>query len=162
MPVDLRAHSPVQLAAPHPLPFVSRKALSRVKDFKPAPACCPNCGAAVHLVSNAEIYGREYGDWPYAYLCETKCSYVGLHPQTDLPLGTLADRDVREARKKAKAVFFQVKARTGWSRNECYGWLASEMCLPKSETHFGFFDAQFCANAQAHCEAFLAKLESKK
>ncbi len=42
-------------------------------------------------------------DWPWVYICEGCGSYVGMHPFTDIPLGTLADAATREARKECKA-----------------------------------------------------------
>lgn len=159
MSVDPRAYSPVQLAAPHPLPFVSRRALRRVKDFKPAPTECPYCKLGeVALVSNSEIYGREYGDWPYAYLCHCCHAYVGVHPGTDIPLGTLADKPLREARKVAKAKFISLQRAKGWGRTRAYQWLADAMGLPKSETHFGWFNEESCAKADLVCSAAIGGL----
>lgn len=104
--IDLRALSTKKLDAPHPLPHVSRKALKRIKDALPKPTACNCCSAPVELVENSEIYnGRSFGDWPYAYLCRSCGAYVGLHPDTDLPLGTLADKRLRDARKVSKAPF---------------------------------------------------------
>ncbi|MFG8677889.1 zinc-finger-containing protein [Pseudomonas aeruginosa] len=87
--IDPRANSPEKLVPPAPLPHVSRGALKRIKHPQPIPTGCPHCGGLVRLVSNRVIYGREYGDWPYAYACTgTGCgAYVGLHPDTDVPLG---------------------------------------------------------------------------
>src|SRR5690606_31465936 len=96
--VDPRAYSEGKLVPPAPLPYISRQALHRVKDWMPPPSCCPYCGGPVRLVKNCEIYrGRAYGAWPYAYWCQPCDAFVGLHPETDLPLGTLADRELREA-----------------------------------------------------------------
>src|SRR5690606_15428334 len=103
--IDPRAHSAEKLGAPHPLPLISRRCLARVQDRIEPPTECPHCSGTVALVNNAEISGRSYGDWPYAYWCEDCDAYVGLHPKTDLPLGTLATPAMREARKQAKSVF---------------------------------------------------------
>lgn len=155
--IDPRANSPERLVAPHPLPVVSRRALRRVKDAFPVPTSCNCCGGTrVHLVENSEIYGgRSYGDWPYAYLCRDCYAYVGLHPATDLPLGTLADKPLREARTRCKKPFERIW-REGWlSRVAAYAWLASQLGLPVSECHFGLFDAARCEQARLVCEDFL-------
>ena len=86
----------------------STQALKRVKNPLPVPTICPHCQSSVALVNNAKVYsGREYGKWPYAYLCENDAcgAYVGLHPNTTIPLGTLATASMRDARKKAKDAF---------------------------------------------------------
>lgn len=147
MPTDARALSTKPLVAPAPLPYVSRRALRRVKNPLPAPTCCPYCEGPVALVSNAEVYGREYGAWPYLYLCRACDAYVGLHPDTDIPLGKLADRELREARKESKGVFQSLSARQGWSRTEAYKWLADRMGIPVGECHFGWFDLERCEQA---------------
>lgn len=153
MNVDPRSTSSERLIAPHPLPHVSRSALRRVKDPVPVPACCPYCSSRVALVSNAAIYGREYGIWPYAYKCSSSScdAFVELHPDTDIPLGTLADKALREARKEAKRFFQAFQAQHGFSRGAAYRWLAEELGIPASECHFGWFDANRCGQAAAIC-----------
>ena len=154
MSIDPRAHSEERLHPPHPLPYVSRRALRRVKNPLPAPTKCPNCVSEVVLTTNADIYGREYGDWPYAYLCTNDLcdSYVGLHPDTDIPLGTLADSNQREARKAAKAAFFQRMRHEGMDRSAMYAWLADQMSIPVGECHFGWFDIAQCQLAERLCK----------
>ncbi len=146
--IDPRAKSADKIVPPSPLPHVSRRALARVKDRLEAPTDCPHCGECVGLVSNAEIYGRQYGKWPYAYLCSGCRAYVGLHPDTDLPLGTLADEETRNARKTVKSAFMQlVRKRFGGDRAAAYQWLAERMDISASECHFGFFDQWRCWSA---------------
>lgn len=149
---DIRCLLTEKITPPHPLPYVSRRALKRVKDSLPIPEDCNNCGLPVELVSNAEIYGREYGDWPYAYRCISCDSYVGLHPDTDLPLGTLADKQTREARKSYKGSFFTLCDFRGWSRNQGYAWLAKQMGIEKSQCHWGMFSVAQAEMAGSICQ----------
>ena len=67
----------------------------KVKDPTPVPTECRYCNGPVELVENSEIYRRNYGKWPYAYLCRSCDAYVGLHPNTLIPLGSLANRELR-------------------------------------------------------------------
>jgi len=150
---------------PYPLPHVSRRALARVKDKLPPPEQCPNCGDIVELVSNSEIYGREYGSWPYAYRCTNHrhCdSHVGLHPHTDLPLGSLADRRTREARRACKALFLEWQSFNDWSRSQSYAWLAVRMGLPASQCHWGLFSVSDAELAGAICEEALSLARLKQ
>lgn len=150
---DPRANSPEKIVPPAPLPVVSRHALRRVKDWMPPPTCCPYCNGPVRLVNNSEIYrGREYGDWPYAYWCQPCDAMVGLHPATDLPLGTMADKELRDARKEAKSLWQRVSSIEGMSRNQAYEWLAKKMGIPKQECHFGHFDLERCEIAYSVCD----------
>jgi hypothetical protein len=157
MAIDDRAYSDDRIAPPAPLPHVSRKALKRVKDPLPAPEVCRYCGGAVELVSNGAIYRREYGEWPYAYLCRPCDAYVGLHPQTDIPLGTLANAELRDVRKNSKALFHKLMELRGWSRNRAYARLAEALNMPAAECHFGHFDADGCNAASVYAHAELCK-----
>ncbi|MCU9949828.1 DUF3268 family zinc-finger domain-containing protein [Pseudomonas sp. PDM13] len=152
MPIDPRANSAEKLVPPAPLPLVSRAALRRVRDAMPPPTACPYCEGPVALVCNSEIYGREFGAWPYAYRCVPCDAMVGLHPATDLPLGTLANKQLRAARATNKQLFHRVKDRFGFTRSQAYEWLALQMGIPKAECHFGWFDLARCAQAGAVCK----------
>jgi zinc-finger-containing domain len=125
----------------------SRRAIARVTNPLPVPTCCPNCGDRVGLVSNKVIYGREYGEWPWAYRCNnSKCdSYVGLHPFTNIPLGKLANPATREARKQAKAAFNPLWERGTMDRTVAYKWLAYQLGIENfEECHIGWFGVAMC------------------
>ena len=125
----------------------SKTATARDKDPLPAPTTCNCCGSPdVEIVNNSAIYnGRSYGDWPWAYYCVACDAYVGLHPFTAIPLGTLADQPTREARKKAKPYFEYLFKTKMLSRTEAYARLAQELGLSVSECHFGLFTVEQCA-----------------
>ncbi|MCC3679199.1 DUF3268 family zinc-finger domain-containing protein [Staphylococcus epidermidis] len=161
--IDPRANNPQPLTAPAPLPVVSRRALRRVKDALPIPSACNCCGGArVELIENSEIYnGRSYGEWPYAYLCRDCGAYVGLHPATDLPLGTLADKPLREARNRGKRPFERIWRERYMRRSEAYAWLAKQLQLPAEQCHFGLFDAEQCEQARQVSEAYLAEANAQ-
>lgn len=154
MIVDQRAFKADNIEPPHPLPFVSRKALKRVKNPLPAPESCRYCGpkTPVFLAHHEEVYGRAYGEWPYLYLCENCGAYVGLHPFTDIPLGTLADADLRQARKANKAKFINLQRAKSWSRSRAYKWLAGQMGIKIEECHWGWFERRECEKAGQICE----------
>lgn len=146
--IDPRCLVTAKLPAPTPLPFVSRRALKRVKDRLDPPTKCDCCGGKVELVNNSEIYnGRSYGDWPYAYRCADCGAYVGLHPQTDLPLGTLADYATRAARKQKKLFIPLIQSRFGGDREAAYQWLADGMGIEKRLCHWGIFTVEQCNQA---------------
>lgn len=122
----------------------SRRAITRVTNPLPEPTECQYCGGKVNLVKNSEIYGREYGDWPWAYLCIDCRAYVGLHPFTAIPLGTLADAATREARSRAKNAFNPLWQSGRMTRREAYTWLAARLDIPTDACHVGWFDATTC------------------
>jgi hypothetical protein len=133
---------------------VSTAQLKKVKNVLPIPTICPNCGGAVERVSNSVIYGKEYGAWPFAYRCVVgSCdSYVGIHPKTDVPLGTLANKAVRAARKQAKAMLSPMWEVDGMDKNAVYAWLAKEMGIADvNHCHIGWFDAKQCDQVVQIC-----------
>lgn len=151
--MDARCFSAHKLVPPAPLPYVSRRALRRVKDVMYPPKICHYCTGNVRLTNNSEVYnGRSFGEWPYVYLCVDCGAYVGLHPDTDLPTGMLANALTREARKAAKAPFMcLVRSQFGLDRNKAYEWLANKMEIPKVECHFAMFDEDRAYEALAIC-----------
>lgn len=148
---DPRARTRGKLVPKAPLPYISRRALRRVRNPLPAPTQCPYCDGPVELVANDAIYGRPFGDWPYAYHCAPCGAMVGLHPETDIPLGTLANRDLREARVTNKQLFHRIKEQMGFTRSSAYLWLARKMGIDPNECHFGWFDIETCKKAGDIC-----------
>jgi hypothetical protein len=148
---------------------INPRYVKAVKNPLPIPTICPHCGFPVKLVNNSEIYGKEYGEWPYAYLCYDNnlpakdassdeidewikspmpCeAYVGLHPYTDIPLGTLATSEMRSARKIAKRPFISMIEQFKLTRTDAYTLLSTELNIPYSECHFGWFDVDMCKKA---------------
>lgn len=108
---------------------------------------CHYCGSDVSIEENKEVYGRNFGDYPWIYLCDSPAcgAYVGIHPNTNIPLGTLANAETREARRRVKNIFLQW---CGNKRDKAYPLLAQAMGIPSSECHFGWFDLEMCKAAE--------------
>lgn len=100
---------------------------------------CPYCGHDVVLTTNDEIYGKTYGDGK-VYLCRNCRASVGCHPGTTIPLGRMANRELKRLKKLAHSYFDQTWKTKKRYRNECYQALANKMGIPIKECHFGWFD----------------------
>ncbi|MDR6886101.1 MULTISPECIES: zinc-finger-containing protein [Variovorax] len=132
----------------------SRRAVARVKNPLPVPEKCPHCGSPVFIDSNSCIYGREYGEWPWALMCTGCDSYVGLHPFTGIPLGTLATPEMRRARSAAKDAFNPLWQDGPMTRSDAYAWLASALGIADVEQcHIAWFDVAQCAAVVAAVKA---------
>lgn len=107
----------------------------------PTPEVCPYCGDAVVFTSNAEIYGREYGNGK-CYRCTNCDAYVSVHSGTAIPKGRLADRELRALKKEAHGLFDPIWQTDRRKRDVAYGWLAKQMGIPERECHFGWFDKE--------------------
>lgn len=124
-----------------------KAAIARVKDPLPPIKQCQYCCGTVQVKENRVVYGRNFGKWPWIYKCCDCDAYVGMHPSTSIPLGTLADRATREWRKVAKELFFQWIEEQTLTRTEAYKRLALMMGLSRAETHFGMFSVEQCKEA---------------
>lgn len=144
------------------LPYISVTAVKRVRDALPIPTVCPYCRGGVELLHNSEVYGRTIGDWPFVYACIGNCeAYVGVHADTDIPLGTLADKQLRTERQKSKQSFHAAMVYKRFSRAEAYRWLASELKLPLGQTHYGWFTLEQTKRAYSITERALANAAEK-
>ncbi len=109
-------------------------------DVYPIPITCIYCGAPVELVSNKVIYGKKYGSGK-CYKCTSCDSYVGTHPGTDIPMGRLANQELRNLKIQCHALFDPLWKNQGpISREQAYEWLAVTLGIPFRECHFGWFD----------------------
>lgn len=114
--------------------------MGRKIDLYPIPSTCIYCGATVKYTTNAEIYGREFGNGK-CYKCTSCDAYVGVHAGTCIPLGLLANSELRELKKQCHSLFDSVwKDNRRLSREKAYGRLAKLLGIPTKECHFGWFD----------------------
>ena len=126
----------------------SIKAANRVANALPVPTECHLCGGEVSVRHHDEIYGRVYGDWPWLYRCDECDARVGMHPFTNIPLGTLADAETRRVRQECKTKFYGYLNAAGIKRGKGYKQLAKAMGITPHECHFGWFDISACKNAE--------------
>ncbi|KAF6578311.1 hypothetical protein G9G54_13625 [Paenibacillus sp. EKM212P] len=103
---------------------------------------CNYCGSQVICVSTKEFYGRDYGG--NIWKCTSCDAYVGTHKGSKVPLGTLANKELRQLRNQAHALFDPYWRKGRMSRHGAYRKLSEFMNLPKAETHIGMFDVDKC------------------
>lgn len=104
---------------------------------------CDYCGRRAEYVDSKIIYGKSYG---MVYLCRPCDAYVGVHKGSDVPLGRLANAELRYWKKAAHAAFDPLwqYGRFKRHRNAAYRWLSDQMQLPVEKTHIGMFDINQC------------------
>lgn len=113
--------------------------------YYPIPKECRYCGGEVIYVSNKEIYGKEYGadrGSNMCYLCVSCKASIGVHPYTDIPLGIMADDNLKTLKKEAHALFDPIWKNGQMTRTEAYRWLAKKLGIPERECHIGWFDEE--------------------
>ena len=105
------------------------------------PTKCNICGGKVIYVSNAEIYGRQYGSG-FCYLCTNCRAYVGTHkPYPRNAMGILADEEMRQLKMKAHSLFDK-KWSNHKERSRCYKELAKQLGINSEECHFGWMSKE--------------------
>jgi hypothetical protein len=133
---------------------------------------CPYCGQNSEFVDSETIYGKSYG---MIYLCRDCDAYVGVHKGKNRSLGRLANKELREAKKRAHLYFDHIwkrKIQMGiadepsrkhgrnyakW-RDQCrksaYTWLSEQLNIEKQYTHIGMFDIEHCEKVVELCKPF--------
>lgn len=102
---------------------------------------CPYCNKEAVWTENKTVYGRNYGKSVMCYYCKPCDAYVGCHQNTRKPLGTMANKELREWRKKAHAVIDPLWKNNGMKRREVYLMLKRKI---GREIHVGESDIETC------------------
>jgi len=110
---------------------------------------CPYCNQPAEWVENKEVYGKNYGKSYMMWLCRNCDAYVGCHQNTKKPLGTIANKELREWRKKAHLAFDPFWKKWGLKRQEAYQMLITKF---GKEVHIGESNIDECKKIIAFCE----------
>jgi len=102
---------------------------------------CPYCKKEAKWCDNAERYGKRYGKSYMCYWCKDCDSYVGCHNNTMKPLGTMANKELREWRMKAHAHIDPVWKSGKKSRGAVYAILKEKL---GKQIHIGESDIETC------------------
>jgi hypothetical protein len=131
---------------------------------EPSPPLCTYCEEPAEFwPSSAALYnGRDYGP---VWVCEACQAWVGCHPGGKLPLGILADKELRQAKMAAHAAFdrlWRAKARKeGCSHNRArgaaYAWLAQQLGIDPLYCHIGMMNVERCRKVVELCEPYHAE-----
>jgi hypothetical protein len=78
------------------------------------------------------------------YLCKPCDAYVGVHRNSTVALGRLANADLRKHKKLAHEKFDALWKIGGMSRSDAYSWLSKMLGTEPDFTHIGMFDKEKC------------------
>lgn len=121
---------------------------------------CPYCGKeATYHETSVHIYsGIDFGP---VYDCRPCDAYVGINKQTGLSHGTLANRELRQWRRRAHKAFdplWKIPGKTrAWQygkRTALYKKLAQQLGLSYAQTHIGMFDIETCKKVEELCRTW--------
>lgn len=107
---------------------------------------CPYCGGTAVLKDAAFVYGnKSHGGKLYVCSNYPVCdAYVGVHSDTTIPKGTLANKSLREKRIQAHRAFDQIWKRGILTKPEAYHWIADKFGLNTKQAHIGNFSEYMC------------------
>jgi hypothetical protein len=113
---------------------------------------CPYCGEPSKLVGGDAVYPHRQDLYSKKfYLCRPCDAYVGCHPNSETPLGRLANAELRRAKMATHRAFDPLWKEHGMRRSEAYQWLAEQLGIPAEECHVGMFDVARCNQAIEVC-----------
>lgn len=107
---------------------------------------CPYCNAQSEIRSLAEVTGNKNSKGK-VFVCKNfpECnSYVKVNDQTGLPMGTMANKHLRDLRAEAHRQIARLYADGLGTRDSTYEWMASRLGLNRRETHIGLFQEYYC------------------
>ena len=107
------------------------------KGFNRSSMRCPYCGSPVIYRSADGIY-RDNSRGTMLYVCShyPECdAYVRVHTGTNIPVGSMANHELRTLRRTAHHYFDQLYESGYMSKQDAYQWLADLIMAPLSEAH---------------------------
>ncbi len=115
------------------------------------PVICSYCDNKAILVTGKVIYPHRPDLATKKFWNCIPCkAYVGCHPVSnhhktdDVPLGRLANAELRKLKSQAHAAF-DPKWRSGMmTRKEAYGILADRLGIKRKDCHIGMFEEETC------------------
>lgn len=137
---------------------------NKKKGFQPNRMRCPYCGAPVVFRSAEGIYKENHLD-AMLYVCSKypKCdAYVRVHAGTKIPVGSLANKELRHLRRIAHQYFDQLYLTGLMTKDAAYQWLSDLLCTPPSEAHIGYLGEYYCKEVIAESKKLLEQRRKKQ
>lgn len=142
---------------------MSKKTKKR-KGLNKAPMRCPYCGSSVVLRSADGIY-QDNSRNTMLYVCShyPECdAYVRTHSGTRVPVGSMANSELRALRRSAHHYFDQLYKSGFMSKDDAYYWLSSIIDAPLSQAHIGYLSEYYCKQVIEQSKAYLEQCRSKR
>src|SRR5690606_15084127 len=116
---------------------------------------CPYCGGKSEHADSAIVYGFSAG---MIYVCRPCGAWVGTFKGfPSVAIGRLANRELRETRRRAYEHFECLYKRGHMPKSQAYQWLAKQLRIPAKECHLGWFDLKQCQKVIEVSKKFLNK-----
>ena len=140
-----------------------KKNTKKRKGLATAPTRCPYCGSSVILRSAEGIYSDNKRN-SMLYVCShyPKCdAYVRTHTGTNIPVGSMANRELRALRKTAHHYFDQLYKSGYMTKDDAYYWLSGIIDAPMSCAHIGYLSEYYCKKVIEQSKIYLERCRNK-
>lgn len=118
------------------------------KRIQPTPKPnCPYCLKKSILMGGNKLYGQERLKYRLFYVCQPCKAWVGCHPDSDRPLGTIAKPALRRLRREVHRQLDPLWQKGKINRHRLYKKLAQKMEIDPKDCHVGFMDEPLCKKA---------------
>ncbi len=119
---------------------------------------CPYCGAQAVLRSSTAVYSENARPGEFLYVCSRYpvCdSYVGAHRKSLLPMGSLANGDLRNKRIQAHKAFDRLWKHRIMEKWQAYWWMQAKFGLNNEQAHIAKFSEYMCDQLIRACNQAL-------
>jgi hypothetical protein len=108
---------------------------------------CPYCGKDASLVHASVMYRNKSQRWLWYCGCVPGGAIVGCHDVSTVPLGTLANQELRQLRILVHRHLDTLWQSNKLTRNDTYRILAKKLKLKHKNCHIAMFNIDQCNNA---------------
>lgn len=107
---------------------------------------CGYCDNPAELTTGEKIYPHRKDLYILKFwICRSCKAYVGCHKNSNsIPLGTLANKELRKARRKAHAHFDPIWKNSDLKRGDAYKYLAKFLDILPKHCHISWFNEKQC------------------
>lgn len=109
---------------------------------------CPYCHTNAMWTENKRIYGKNYGKSYMCWWCPVCKAYVGCHNNTRQPLGTMANKMLRDWRITAHSFFDPLWKKGKINRKELYKKISKDL---GKQIHIAWADTKDCGKIIEWC-----------
>lgn len=127
------------------------KAVIEIKRIK---IHCPYCGSLVTKRAASYVYGKNAKPDTFLYVCDRypACdSYVAAHTKSGLPMGTPANKTLRNKRIAAHKALDKIWKNGYMTKEQVYIWLQAKLDMPANVMHIGNLNEYYCNRIIYEC-----------
>ncbi len=127
------------------------KAVIKIKRIK---IHCPYCGSLVTKRAASYVYGKNAKPDTFLYVCDRypACdSCVAAHTKSGLPMGTPANKTLRNKRIAAHKALDRIWENGYMTKEQEYIWLQAKLDMPANVMHIGKLNEYYCNRIIYEC-----------